>query len=171
MMFLIAKATTYNINLGGVAKIGALMGAVLVVMTLVAVLVSAFGGKLAITEGDLNKVLPALGCAAVLVLFAAGVAAIISVASSKVTNTKNMWQVAGLMGAVLVIVVVIAQIVVVVEIAVVVSYVIAAVNVLSVANVENVANVKKDVVKIVVKVDAVVVQNTAVIVQIVKQCY
>ena len=102
MMFLIAKATTYNINLAGVAKIGALMGAVIVVMTLVALLVSAFGGKLAITEGDLNNVLPALGCAAVLILFAAGVAAIISVASSKVTNTKNMWQVAGLMGAVLV---------------------------------------------------------------------
>lgn len=102
MMFLIAKATTYNINLAGVAKIGALMGAVIAVMAIVALLVSAFGGKLAITEGDLSKVLPALGCAAVLILFAAGVAAIISIASSKVTNTKNMWQVAGLMGAVLV---------------------------------------------------------------------
>lgn len=102
MMFLIAKATTYNINLGGVAKIGALMGAVLAVMTIVAVLISAFGGKLAISEGDLNEILPALGCAAVLILFAAGVAAVIAIASSKVTDTKKMWQVAGLMGAVIV---------------------------------------------------------------------
>lgn len=108
MMFLVAKATQYTFKLSDVGRVAALMGGCVLLLAGVAILTSAFGGKLGISEYDLRRMLPSLGFAAVLVLFAAGVAALIAKVANMGADFKEMVKIGGLMAGITVFFVVVS---------------------------------------------------------------
>jgi tape measure domain-containing protein len=115
LMIVVAKASSYTISGTAIAKVSLIMVGCMAVLAGVAWLVSAVGGNLGMNEYDARRVLPALAVAAVIVLFAAGIAFVIAKAASNNPDFKAMLKVGAIMTGIIVLFAVVAGVIAIIS--------------------------------------------------------